>query len=198
MGWLIALAVVILLAILPIGVTACYQDLGLQLRLLIGPVSICLLPRKSKTADRKKTAKAAKKKSTDIDSKKTGGSIQNLLPLLKVFLRFCNHLRKKLRVRNLEVKILMTGDDPYDLALNYGRANAAMGNLLPRLERFMKIQKRDIQIQCDFEGTQDLVYARVDARISFGGLLCLALRYGLQALKLFSNSKNNKKGGASQ
>ena len=87
----------------------------------------------------------------------------------------------------------MAGGDPCDLAINYGRAWTAIGNLMPRLERVMKIKKRDIAVDCDFMAEHTSVYARIDATISLGGLLYLVVRYGVRALKQFISMK---KGGA--
>ena len=49
---------------------------------------------------------------------------------------------------------MLGGGDPCDLAINYGKAWAALGNLWSRLEQFFVIKKRDVEIQCDFEASQ--------------------------------------------
>ena len=48
MGWLIALGIIVLLAILPLGVSACYNADGLLVRLILGPVRLQLVPGKKK------------------------------------------------------------------------------------------------------------------------------------------------------
>ena len=54
MGWLIALAVILLLAILPLGVSAAYNASGTKVALIAGPLRICLFPRgKKNTVHRK-------------------------------------------------------------------------------------------------------------------------------------------------
>ena len=103
---------------------------------------------------------------------------------------------KKLHVNRLELKITLAGGDPCDLALNYGRAWEALGNLWPRLERMMVIQKRDINIQCDFEGDKTLIYTRLDISITLGRLLGIAVRYGWRALVTFLKIRKKRKGGA--
>ena len=45
MGWLIALGILVLLAITPVGVHARYNSDGILLRAIVGPVKITLLPR---------------------------------------------------------------------------------------------------------------------------------------------------------
>lgn len=201
MIWWIVLAALVLLALLPVGVTARYAQGQFSVKLLAGPVRIHLYPgRGEKTGkkEKKKTTKRANKEQKPADTQEKNVGIRSYLPLLKLLLRFCDQLRRKLRVKNLILHITLAGDDPCDLAVNYGRANAAMGNLLPRLERVLKIRKRDIQIQCDFEAEKTNIYGRIDAKLSLGRLLWLVLRHGLQVIKHFITMKNNKEGGASQ
>ena len=115
---------------------------------------------------------------------------------MKTVLQLLNSFRKKLRIKHLELKLIMAGDDPCDLAINYGRANAAMGNLLPQLERCFVIKKRDIQVECDFESSQTLIVAYADVTITLGWLLGIVIFYGVRALKQFLQIKNKRKGGA--
>ena len=48
MGWWIALGVIFLLGILPLGISARYSGEGPLLRVVIGPVRLTLFPRKKK------------------------------------------------------------------------------------------------------------------------------------------------------
>ena len=59
MGWWIALGVVFLLGILPLGVSARYSGEGPLLRVVIGPVRLTLFPRKKKEKKPKPAKKAA-------------------------------------------------------------------------------------------------------------------------------------------
>ncbi len=125
-----------------------------------------------------------------------GGSVTDFLPLVKVGLNLLGDFRRKLRVNRLEVRLILAGEDPGDLAINYGRVWAAVGNLMPRLEQYLVIKKRDIDIQCDFTAEKTLVSARLDATISLGRLLSLGGVYGVRALKEFLKIKKKRKGGA--
>jgi hypothetical protein len=98
----------------------------------------------------------------------------------------------------LELKLILAGDDPCDLATNYGRAWAALGNLWPKLEEWFEIRKREVEIECDFTAGETLVIARVDLSITLGRLISLAVVYAVRALKEFLNIKNKRKGGAVQ
>lgn len=206
MGWLIALGILIILALLPIGVSVKYNEDGFFLRGLVGWIPISILDGKKKEKPKKekrpkKEQKAQKTKETSDKKKekeKKGGSVTDFLPMVKIGLDFLNAFRRKIRIRRLEIKLIMAGDDPCDLAVNYGRAWAALGNLMPQLERVFVIKKRDLEVECDFETTQTLIKARADVVISLGGLLWIVLKYGLKAVLQYINILNLRKGGNSQ
>ncbi len=220
MGWLIALGVVALLAILPLGASVKYNADGPLVRVIAGPIRFTVYPRPKKEkksnpkAEEKKAKKEADKKAKKQEQQKSkektasekntvplipkekGGSLTDFLPLVKVVLDFLGDFRRKLRVKVLEVKLIMAGDDPCDLAVNYGRAWAALGNLLPQLERLFVIKKRDLQIECDFTASETLVIARLDLTITLGRLLALLAVLGWRAVREYLKINNKRKGGA--
>ena len=98
----------------------------------------------------------------------------------------------------LEAKVVMAGGDPCDLAINYGRAWAAIGNLMPRLEKVLVIKKRDIDVECDFLASKTTIYVRLDLTITLGRILAIGVVYGVRAIVEFLKIKNKRKGGASK
>ena len=54
MGWLIALAILFLLAILPLGAYVRYDSDGVNLKIVAGPIRITILPQKKKKDKPKK------------------------------------------------------------------------------------------------------------------------------------------------
>lgn len=213
MGWLVALGVLVILAALPLGVSVRYDEDGIMANALAGQIKIRLYPRRkrSKKPENKprEAQKEAEKKAETAQPKqpskpesdtrpkeKKGGSLTDFLPLIKVGLNFLGDFRRRLRVNRLEARVILSGDDPCDLAVNSGRIWAAIGNLMPRLERFLVIKKRDIDVQCDFTAEETLVTAWLDVTITLGRLLGLAVVYAVRALKEFINLKKKRKGGA--
>ena len=118
--------------------------------------------------------------------------------MVRVALGLLDGLRRKLRIDRLELKVILAGDDPCDLATNYGRAWQALGNLMPQLERCFVIKKRDLEVECDFEASQTLIIADVKLTITLGRALGLIVWYGVKALKEFIKLRNKRKGGATQ
>ena len=198
MGWLIALAVIVLLAILPLGVSAVYDEAGPLIRLIFGPVRLQVFPAKKKTSAPKKAKEKKQNPQPAGSQQKTskGGKWSDFLPIVYTILDFLADFRRKIRVNRLEMKLTMAGDDPCDLAVNYGRAWAALGNLEPQLDRLFVIKKKDLQVQCDFEETDTRVEARLDLTITVGRLLALATRYGIRVLREFLSIMKLRKGGA--
>lgn len=205
-GWLIALGILVLLAILPVGVCLIYDEDGLILSLLLGTVRIKLFPKASKEDKKKKKEKPKKQKKKDVKAalpktkpakkEKSGGKITDFLPLVDVGLRFLGSFRRKLRVKRLELNYVMAGGDPCDLALSYGKAWTAVGNLMPLLERIFVIKKRNIQVQCDFAADSAKISARLEITITIGRMVGIAVKYGVKALCEFLKIKNKNKGGA--
>lgn len=209
MGVWIAAAIVLILAVLPLGVRVRYNSAGLILRVIAGPLKITVFPRKKKPKKQKVKQKKPKEEQNaepsasedkppqppeaQPEQKEKGGSIARFLPFIKLGLRFLGDFRRKLRLDNLYVRLILAGDDPCDLAVNYGRIWAAVGNLMPQLERLFVIKKRDIQVECDFTASETCVVAHLDITITLGRLLALALVYGVRVLIEFLSMK--RKGG---
>ena len=215
MGWLMVLAVLVLLAVLPLGVSVIYDSEGPLVRVIAGPLKIKVYPR-----PKKKTKKKEKKINSKQDSQraeeasfpkppqapakpakpkeKTGGSWKDFIPFVKLGLNFLGDFRRKLRLNDLELKLVLASSDPCDLAVNYGKTWAAVGNLMPTLERWFVIKKRNVEVACDFTASETLVTARLDLSITLGRLLSLAAAYGFRAVKEFFKFKKKRKGGAHQ
>ena len=220
MGWLITLGVLAALAVLPLGVSVSYDAAGPVIKVILGPVRITVFPVKKKERKNKQQQKedaapepadaseteeehsaVSQPKKAEVVQKKeaaAGGSVKDFLPLMQVVLDFLGDFRRKLRVKVLYLKIILAGDDPADLGILYGRAWEAVGNLWPRLERLFVIQKRDVQIECDFTAAEPQVTARLDLSITLGRLTGLGVRYGIRAVKEFMKIRKNSKGGANQ
>lgn len=196
MGWLIFLGVLVLLGCLPLGVRLNFDEGGFRAAVLIGriPVPLYPMPRwlrnmPSKHKKEKQSPEPNPKPAEPQSREQPGGGIRRFLPFVRLGLELLGDFRRKLRVNFLRLRLTLAGEDPCDLAVNYGRAWAALGNLMPRLERALAIRKRDVEIQCDFQAEETTVIFAMDLTMTLGRLLGLALGYGLRALKLFLTMK---------
>lgn len=218
-GWLIALGIVAAIGLFPVGISLAYEASGAGARLLLGPVRLTLYPRKKgkKRKKRKKqknapvhlkpegekrqTASAPKQEppipdgpppgapTKKLEKPPQGGGLTDFLPLIEIGLDALAGLRLRLRVRLLRLRMVLAGDDPADLAVNYGKAQAAMAALLAQLHRFLIIRREDVSVSCDFVGERTTVLARLDVTIPLGRALCWAVHYGWRALRSYLKIK---------
>lgn len=212
MGWLIALAILAALAALPLGVRVRYDASGTVVEAKIGFLRIRLLPKKRKekkaeepkpdepaekaSAEEKPAQQPAEENAEPAPEKKSGGSLTDFLPLLKVAKDLLSCLRRKLRVDVLTLQVVLAGEDKAALAKNYGLAWAALGNLYPRLERIFVIRKRNLEIECDFAGRETRVVFELVLTITLGRILAIAVVYGIRGLRTFLKIRKQQKGGA--
>ena len=211
MGWLIALGILLVVGMIPVGLRVRYNDAGMRLWVLAGPVRINLYPRPQKEK-KEKQEKAPKKEKKPTTGKKAseqkeaktdpaaapekGGRLTDFLPLAQMALEFLGDFRRKLRLDNLYFRLILAGEDPYQVAVSYGRCWAAVGNLLPQLDRLFVIQKRDIEVECDFTASETLVIFRLDLTITIGRLLTTAGKFSARVLKEYLKIRKKRKGGA--
>ncbi len=215
MGWLAALGILSLLAVLPLGVSVFYDSDGPLVKLIAGPLRVKVFPlpkkeKKEKKKEKPPTAEARAKAQEEAGlprppqpprkpkqpKEKKGGSLKDFIPFVRLGVNLLGDFRRKLRLNNLELKLILASSDPCDLAVNYGRTWAAVGNLLAAMERWFVIKKRNVEVECDFTASETLVTARLDISITLGRLLALIAVYGVRAVKEFLNFKKKRKGGA--
>ena len=200
-GWLIALAVVLLLASIPfwpVGLVAVYRDSGLEIAIRLGFLRFKLDPEGSTLKD---LIVPVLKKEAEIlvatikAKKEEGGKLSDLLPLLNAIWKLLGDLRKKVRVKRLDMNLTLAGGDPCDLALNYGKAWVAVGNIISFLENFLIIKKRNIQVNSDFLGDTTRIYLKVFANMTIWRLFSLLLKYGLPLRDEYNKFLYNDEGG---
>ena len=86
MGWLIALAVVAGIAILPVGIRGVYREKVAGAWLLIGPLRFRLYPAKPK-----EKITSAQPEKRPASSTQKGGKLQDFLPIARTVLDFLQH-----------------------------------------------------------------------------------------------------------
>lgn len=182
---LISLGVLLLIGLLPVGAYARYDRFGPFFELIIGPVRVQLLPKEKK--------KPPKEKKKEL-KKPIGGLIRDFYPFVKLGLHFLSCFFRKLRVKILTLHVGFGGaGDPAKAAIQYGRAWAVIGTVMPQLRRFLRIKKENVSASCDFTSGEMMVYGELKATLFLGDLIAMAIRYGLRALKLLlAMQKRNK------
>lgn len=178
MWWIIPaalVAVLVLLAFLPVGLRVIYDQNGLTAKLLVGfiPYKLNLTEINEMSLQRRLKRKKRIEEDPNYQPRiiMPNGTLREFFPLLDLYLQLLFNEKYKLRVKLLELKLTMAGDDPFDLAMNYGRAQTIINGLLPQLERFLTIKKRKVDIGCDFLAEETMIYARADLLIPLSMLI---------------------------
>lgn len=203
---LIILGILIVLALIPLGAHVRYDSDGPMVKIIAGPVRIQLLPKKKKKKKAKKEKKEKKEKKKKApkpkkpeekkpkEKKPIGGLIRDFYPFVKLGLSFLGCFFRKLRVPILKLHVGFGGQgDSAKAALNYGRAWAAIGALMPALRKKLRIKKEDITASCDFTSGEMLIYAELKIYFFLGDLVAMAVHYGFRALRLYLAMKMRHK-----
>lgn len=198
MTLLVILAVLVLIGCIPVGVDARYNADGVFLAAKLGPFRLQLLPQKpkKKPKKRKQQQKQPEKApaSSEPQEKKSNpllsGGVDGMLQLLDLAFDTLGDLRRKLRVNELTLHVLIGGaEDPAKAAMGYGRAWAAIGAITPSLERLFVIKKRDIRPALDYTISNTQVDAHLVTTITIGRSLALVVHAGIRFLKLLNERK---------
>ncbi len=191
---LVVLALIVIILLLPVILKAGYDENGARLVLKIGPFFWKLYPAAEKKSQKQPSRNHAAKKAASPGGNK-GGKLSDLIPIVKTLVDFLKDLKRKLVVRSLTVKIILAGDDPCGLSVNYGRTWAGVGNLQPLLNQMFKIRKQNIDVACDYTAEQTRIFANLEISVLFVHLLFMVVSYGTRLLKQYFTMKNNRKGG---
>ena len=199
MVWLVVAILLICLLALPFGMRVAYKESGLQLALKIGPISVSLYPRKASPGTKKKASKSDAdkvKKPTGSKQRYFKDGISDFFPVLQLLYDLLKDFRRKLRVSVLDLKLVIAGNDPCDVAVNYGRAWAAVANLMPLLEQVLAIQYRNVSVECDFLSAKTKLLGDIELTMTVGRILHLFGFHGVKLLFGYIKIMNKRKGGA--
>lgn len=193
--------IVAVLLVLPVGVRVRYRDGVLKLWYCLGPIRVLGYPTGKKTevkktkAQKTNTQSGVRKVVNDHveANRKHDSPIGNLLAQLKTVLGLFWAVKPKLRLKRLELKLHLAAEDPCTVAMLYGGAWAAIGVLVPALEEAFILEKRDLDVDCSFDGGTTTLEAELDLSIRLGRLLYILLRYSLDTLGKADHKKDERR-----
>ncbi len=190
-GWIILGVILVLLtalALLKVGVWLEYSAEGFVLRAKVGPVSVPILPRPPKKEKKAKPPKQpAKKNAPPQEPKpKQGGLPSLVLQLIPIVAEAAGRFKRKLVIDRLWLSFNAGGaSDAAAGAILYGRISAAMGMLVPLLENNFHLKDRRFHSGVDFTADHPALYLHAVLTIRVGQVVALAVRCGIQCLKVY-------------
>ena len=191
-------ALIVLVCLLRVGVDASYEDDVLTLKVVAGPVTLTILPKKPKPEKKKKPKKEKKpqkpkKEEADKPKEKKKLSLSFLVGVAKLALQAVNTFRRKLHVDVFKLVFIAGGSDPYDVAMLTGRVRAALDGLYPLAKRALIIRERDVRVGADFLAEKPAFAGRLKLTIRVGQVLGIALVFAFKALVLLLKDKKKPK-----
>lgn len=184
-GLLITLGVLLAIGCIPVGVYAKFED-ALTVSLTVLGIRIPLYPAKKKDAAPKKEKPAKEKQKFSLPPKAA------LEEYLRLLLDLLGDLRRKILLRKLKLHAVFGGHDEADAALNYGKAWAAIGVVMPLLEACFRIRKRDVGAFLSKDEKAIRLYAEACATLTVGQILHLVIHALVRFLKIYKTNKPEK------
>ncbi|MGI6029404.1 MAG: hypothetical protein ACOX81_08340 [Candidatus Heteroscillospira sp.] len=173
---LILLAVLVGIMLIPVGVSGGWHFDRAELKILIGPLRLRLLPRKAKKKpETAKKEKPKKKKTPKPEKEKPPFTFAVLMDYVRLGTGALNRLRIRLRVNELRIWYQAAADDPCRAAMAYGRANAAVNQLLALLHAALDIREQDVRLRVDFTETRPIFSVGGTVTIRIGQMLIIGV-----------------------
>lgn len=189
--WIVlaVLLLLVLLGLVRVGVHVVY-DGALRLRILVGKLKISL-PKEKKP--KKQTAKEPKPTEKPQEAKSDGKAwLQAALAHWQDILSLLGRALHMPKLDPLILHVTAGGPDPVARALNYGRAWAVLGGVLPVLENTFRIGKREIGVQCGDNQEEFTFYMETGLTVRIYEILLLGI-LGLKVLIQIYRTKSSEK-----
>jgi len=196
MWWFLIPGVLVLLGFLPLGFLVGFDQTGSMYMIKIGLLRIPIGTKKVKTEKAKREKKPEFESRVPAKKKKGTPEFSKYFTLLKPVFKFLADFKRKLTVNDLQLQVIMGGSDPCDLSINFGRAWIGLGNIIPVLERFFVIKKRNLEIKCDYTSDRTQFQGKIDVSITLGRLLQIVIYHGISILKEYYRIIKQAKDGA--
>lgn len=168
------LLLLILLLLLPVSVSVAYDpENALRIKVKV----LCFTVYKTKPAAEKKQPAEEKEQKSTPKNEKLLDDIREMVALIKNLLGPLGGLLKTVRINKLKLRAVCAGEDPADVAMEYGLVCAAVYPFVGYLQTVSNVRQRgvDVGISCDFEQERPSlsVSATVSALVIHGGIALL-------------------------
>ena len=161
---MLAIAIIIsslvLLALLRFGIIVEYSDAGFESWLKVGFLRL-RIGGKGDSDWLDLIGKMFKKPKKKKPKEKKPGDFQTFLNAIKAVKKALDRFRRRLLIKRLTLYYTSASDDPSKTAIGFGTANAVIGTIVPILERYFRIKKRDLGVFADYEETKPRIYAKI-------------------------------------
>ena len=172
----------VLLLFLKIAVIAEYGEDGFSGYLKILFFKLKLPPEKKKKTQTKEVIKETK----------SFGNLEVLKESISPILKTLGKLLQMISINRLTLDVKIATGDAFSTALMYGGAWAGVGMIFPALDNNIKIKKKSVSINPDFENTESTAYMYADISLRIWQILTLGIYLISQYIR---KQKGNDKNG---
>ena len=183
---IIVLAVLFLICIIPLGVSADYDKNGLKLFLKVAFFSIS--PDFSKKKPKEEKPKKEKKKKFNL-----GFGLAEWLETVKLALHALGSFGKRLYFERLRLLYICSTDDPYTTATRYNTVSTVLHTLVPLFEKKFTVKNKDINIYTDFDSDKSVIEFGITVAVRVGWLLIIAFTAAIAFAKIYLRSRKKAK-----
>jgi len=166
----ITVSVIVLIALLRFGVIVEYVEDGFFMWVKAGFLKIRLLDDKEKKPKKKKKKKKKPKKERNIKDL-LPGSLSEFSFAVKTVLNALSRFKRRLLIKQLTLYYTSAGEDPANTALQFGAANAIIGNLVPLIKKNFRVKRLDLRTWFDFTTPEQKIYAKIILSIAVWELI---------------------------
>ena len=198
MALCITVAALVLAGLLRFGAEVEYGEGGISADARVGPFRIPVFPVRGKEdrgkkgqQDKREAKVKAKKKPPE--GRKIPGDLDTIKEILKAAGTTLGRLRRKVRIKRLIIWYVASAKDPSKAAISFGISNAAVGIILPFLDKHFKIGKREFNASVDYEKDKPAVYVNAAISIALWEALYIACALVPPVIKLAVSPKQQTK-----
>lgn len=148
----------------------------------------------SENSDGDKTSNKKKKEPLSEKIDKIFDILEKVKIIWSVSKKWLAHIFKHIYIENLMIDFLITDEDAYNAAMNYGKINAVVYNFLNFIRTFFTVTIKTVDIVCDFDAEKSVydISAKVTVRPATILLAVFGILFGLLINIKKLIGKNNK------
>ncbi len=190
----IIFAILVIIALTPVGVRAMYDEDGPLIWAKLGPFRIKLYPLPEKEKPEKKKDKEKKPVEQSPEQKAAkGGNFEMIKQILPHGLTAVKRFFIGLCINKLTVYFQVADEDPAKAAMQYGYGWAAIGVVTGLIENAFTVKDCDLQVFVNFEeNAQKRIYVLAELTIRIWRIFRIGFGFGIEFLKILIKNRKNK------
>lgn len=192
---LVLIILFFLLGLIRLGGGAEYSAEGIKAHVRVGPFRFQVFPGKEKgeKKERKKKPKKKKPPKEEEPKPKAGGPVELVKAFLPLVCEAAGELKRRIRVDALRLDYTAGGRDAAQAAMTFGGSNAAIGMVVPLIQRNFDLKEYRVRTAVDFNAKRPTIYVYAAFSARLGQLVSFGLRFGWKFLMVYRKQKNMKK-----